>query len=315
MNTINKESLLHEALAQCVSKTNLIDAPKMEGKVRDVYDLTDKLLLVTTDRLSAFDRQLTTVPFKGEILNQLSAFWFEKTKHIVKNHFISMPHKNSMLVKKLEVFPIEFVVRNYITGSTNTSLWTLYQQGVRNVGQQVLPEGLQKNQKLLMPIITPTTKAVAGDKPIEREEIIAKGLMSEDDFDKTAKVALELFNFGSEYALEQGLILVDTKFEFAKDSDGNIVLVDEVLTPDSSRYWRLSNYQQRMQNSQEPDNFDKEIIRLWYKAKCDPYNDKELPRAPDDLRLQVTQIYASLYKQMTGRDFILSKLDETSELA
>lgn len=315
MNTINKEQLLKETLSHCVSTTNLVDAPKVEGKVRDIYDLDDRLLLVTTDRISAFDRALTTVPFKGEILNQLSAFWFEKTKHIVKNHLISIPHKDSMLVKKLEVFPIEFVVRNYITGSTNTSLWTLYQQGVREVGQQVLPDGLIKNQKLPQPIITPTTKAVVGDKPIEREGILSEGFMTAEDFDKTAQIALDLFKFGSEHAEKNGLILVDTKFEFAKDSNGDIVLVDEVLTPDSSRYWRLSNYEQRMKDNVEPDNFDKEIIRLWYKGKCDPYQDKELPKAPDELRIQVAKIYASLFEQITGTSFAFTQAETPAELA
>lgn len=313
MNTINRKELIKNQLNHCINNTSIIDAPKTKGKVRDVYDLKDNLLFVTTDRLSAFDRNLTTIPFKGEVLNQLSAFWFEKLKHIVPNHMLSLPAPNMMKVKKLNVFPIEFVVRAYITGSTNTSMWTLYQNGQRQFSDLTLEEDLKKNAKLPRAILTPTTKAVAGDKPIEADEIVKQNFMSQSDFDKASKIALKIFNHASEVAKSRGLILVDTKFEMAKDSDGNIVLVDEVLTPDSSRYWRLSNYQERLDNQLEPDNFDKEIIRAWYKKRCDPYKDKAIPEAPDELRAELAETYICLYEKITNQTFEVKneKLDSS----
>lgn len=313
MTTAQNDEIYTKALTQTIDSTELSDVKKVEGKVRDIYDLGDKLLLVTTDRLSAFDRRLTTVPFKGQVLNQISAFWFENTKDILPNHMISMPYANAMLVKKIKVFPIEFVVRGYITGSTNTSLWTLYQEGQRDVGGRVLPDGLTKNEKLPEPLLTPTTKAEAGDRPIEKEGIISEGFMSEEDWHKASTLALQLFDRGSKLAKERDLILVDTKFEMGKDDEGNIVLVDEALTPDSSRYWRLNNYLSRTANKEEPDNFDKEMIRLWYKTQCDPYKDKVLPEAPADIRVKVAEIYVSLYEQMTAKAFNFSEkcLDST----
>ncbi len=303
MNTIKYEEKISTALDSCIEKTSMSKLKKTTGKVRDIYDLGQELLLVTTDRLSAFDRSITTIPFKGQVLNQLSKFWFNKTKHIVSNHMLETPYANTMRVKKYQVFPIEFVVRSYITGSTNTSLWTLYSQGEREFGGVTLDEGLQKNSKLLEPILTPTTKAIAGDKPIEKDEIIALGLMSAKDWHNASAIALQLFDEASNISLKQGLILVDTKFELGKDKNGNIILVDEALTPDSSRYWRLSNFDERIKNGLEPDNFDKELIRLWYKEVCDPYSDKELPKTSDELRVKVAGIYISLYEQMTGEQF------------
>jgi phosphoribosylaminoimidazole-succinocarboxamide synthase len=313
MNTKIPDDVYVNELPHTIKKTGLALKNRVEGKVRDIYDLQDKLLLVTTDRLSAFDRRLTTVPFKGQVLNQISAFWFEQTKDIVPNHMLSMPYANAMLVKKIKVFPIEFVVRGYITGSTNTSLWTLYQEGERQFGGRVLPDNLTKHQKLPEPLLTPTTKAVEGDRPIEREGIIQEGFMSEEDWEKASAIALKLFDKASKMAKERDLILVDTKFEMGKDEEGNIVLVDEALTPDSSRYWRASNYQAHIAKGEDPDNFDKEMIRLWYKKQCDPYKDKLLPDAPDELRVQVSKIYVALYEQMTGRQFQFDdkKLDES----
>lgn len=297
------DAVFEKALRHTLSKTAIRSFPKTEGKVRDIYDLGGRLLLVTTDRLSAFDRRLTTIPFKGQVLNQISAFWFDQTKDIVPNHMISTPYANAMLVKKLKIFPIEFVVRGYITGTTNTALWTLYQSGLRTVSGVTLPDNLIKHQALPSPILTPTTKALVGDRPIEKEDIIKEGLMSESDWENAADIAMKLYQRGRQLAAEHDLILVDTKFEMGKDPQGNIVLVDEAMTPDSSRYWRLSNYDTHMSRGEDPDNFDKEKMRLWYKAHCNPYKDKALPNAPDDIRIEVAKIYISLYEQMTGQAF------------
>ena len=298
MTTVNSDIELKTTAATTIS-----DAEKTSGKVRDIYDLDDKLLIVTTDRLSAFDRAITTIPHKGQVLNLISEFWFKKTASIVNNHCLSVPLSNTMLVKKVDVLPVEFVVRGYMTGSTSTSIWTLYQQGERDFGGITLPDGLTKNAKLPKPIITPTTKSIESDEPITAEEIVAQGLMTQAMWDKASEIVLSLFNMASTFVSEQDLILVDTKFELGVDEHNEIILIDEVLTPDSSRYWRQSNYLEKLKAGQEPDNFDKEILRRWYREHSDPYKDEVLPEAPTSLRQQLSDTYISLYEKITGSVF------------
>jgi phosphoribosylaminoimidazole-succinocarboxamide synthase len=219
---------------------------KSSGKVRDVFDCGDKLVIITTDRQSAFDRNLAAVPFKGQVLNMLSAWWFEQSRHIVPNAFIASPHPNVTIACKCTVFPIEFVVRSYITGSTATSMWTNYANGVRSYCGHTLPEGLKKNQKLSRVIITPTTKSAEHDALTSADEIVAEGVMTQGQWDTCAHYALSLFTLGQELCAQRGLILVDTKYEFGMDvRDGAIRLVDELHTPDSSRFWVANNYDQR----------------------------------------------------------------------
>ncbi len=219
---------------------------KYDGKVRDMYICRDFVILITTDRQSAFDRQLASVPFKGQVLNMTSLWWFEQSKHIVPNHIIANPHPNVTIGKRCKVFPVEFVMRGYITGSTSTSLWTNYKKGVRYYCGHHFPDGLVKNQKLTENKLTPTTKSDEHDELISAEEIISKGYMSKEDWDVCANYAYQLFAFGQEVAKKNGLILVDTKYEFGKDENGNIVVVDEIHTPDSSRYWVADTYEARM---------------------------------------------------------------------
>ena len=221
-------------LNNTLTETNLESGNKRTGKVRDQYDLGDKIILITTDRQSAFDRVLASIPFKGQVLNLTSAWWFEKTKEIIANQVINIPDPNLTLAKKCDVFPIEFVVRGYITGSTSTSLWTVYNNGDREYCGNFLPEGLAKNQKLNKNMLTPTTKEVDHDRPIAPNEIVSEGWMTQEDWNYCSKKALELFEFGQKKAAENGMILVDTKYEMGKDEDGNIVLIDEIHTPDSS---------------------------------------------------------------------------------
>lgn len=289
-------------LDHCITATNY-PGKKHVGKVRDTYDQGDKLLLVTTDRLSAFDRALTAIPFKGQVLNQISAWWFKKTEHIIPNHVIAIPEPNIMLTKKCKVFPIEFIVRAYATGSTSTSLWTHYEKGEREYCGHKLPEGLTKNQPLPRTILTPTTKEIEHDQPLSANDILQQKLMTKQDWEYVSKIALQLFNFGSKIATERSMILVDTKYEFGKDKEGNILLIDELHTPDSSRYWRASTYQVRLAEGKEPDNFDKEIVRLWYKQHCDPYKDKTLPPAPKELIIKLAERYIQLYEMITGEKF------------
>ncbi|KAI5064054.1 hypothetical protein GOP47_0020724 [Adiantum capillus-veneris] len=298
-------SVISKELANCLAETHLHQAISQlgspsTGKVRDIYDAGNYLILIATDRLSAFDRILASVPFKGQVLNQTSLWWFNKTEHIIPNAVISSPDPNVTIATKCKVFPVEFVVRGYVTGSTSTSLWTIYAKGLRNYCGNNLPNGLVKNQRLSANILTPTTKATDHDLPISGEEIVGRGLMSQKDFEDVRERALALFAFGQQVAAEHGLILVDTKYEFGKAPDGSILLIDEVHTPDSSRYWVKASYEERFKMGLEPENIDKEFLRLWFKENCDPYNDKVLPSAPSELVSELARRYILLHDTITG---------------
>ena len=290
-------------LDNTLTETKLNSISKKKGKVRDQYDLGKSLALITTDRQSAFDRVLAAIPFKGQVLNLASAWWFEETKHIIKNHVIDVADPNVIIAKKCKVFPIEFVVRGYITGSTSTSLWTVYNNGDREYCGNTLPEGLKKNQKLEENMLTPTTKEEDHDRPISPSDIVSENWMTQEDWDYCSKKALKLFEFGQKKAAEHGMILVDTKYEMGKDEDGNILLIDEIHTPDSSRYWVAGSYEDRIDQDKEPQNIDKEFLRLWFVDNCDPYNDKELPAAPDELVIELSSRYIYLYETITGSVF------------
>jgi phosphoribosylaminoimidazole-succinocarboxamide synthase len=294
---------IERQLKNCLTQTNLSIGNKKIGKVRDSYVLPDKIVLITTDRQSAFDRVLAAIPFKGQVLNQTSAWWFEQTKNIVPNHVIAVPDPNVTVGKKCTVFAVEFVVRGFITGTTSTSAWVNYQNGMREYCGNTLPEGLKKNQQFERPIVTPTTKSDEHDRLITPAEIVAEKLMTQEEWDYVSGKALELFMFGQKVADEHGLILVDTKYEFGKDENGNIMLIDEIHTPDSSRYWIAKSYAERMAAGQEPENIDKEFLRLWFTKNCDPYNDKELPTAPDELVIELSRRYIMLYEMITGKKF------------
>ena len=301
---------INENLTNTIQDTN-IDAPnKKTGKVRDAYFLDDRVVMISTDRQSAFDRVLAAIPYKGAVLNSVSAWWFKQTEHLFPNHLISTPDPNVSIVEKCTVFPVEFVVRGYITGTTDTSLWTVYNKGDREYCGNALPEGLKKNDKLTTPMLTPTTKDKVHDRPVSREEIIDLGLMSAEDYDVAAKMSLDLFSFGQETAKKNGLILVDTKYEIGTDFSGKIKFVDEIHTPDSSRFWISSSYKERIASGQEPENIDKEFLRLWFAKNCDPYNDEVLPDAPDDLVAELSARYILLYELITGEKFIFPDLSD-----
>jgi phosphoribosylaminoimidazole-succinocarboxamide synthase len=298
------KEVIRQNLRNCLDDTSFLNlSGRKQGKVRDTYDLGDTLVLITTDRQSAFDRVLASIPFKGAVLNQVSGFWFEKTRHIVQNQVVSIPDPNVTIAKKCEVFPVEFVVRGYLTGSTDTAAWTQYAAGVRTICGNVLPNGMFKNQKFTKPILTPTTKAETHDESISAQQIVERGIIDEKTWEKLATIVFRLFEFGMQTAEQHGLILVDTKYELGIDKNGNILLIDEVHTPDSSRYWLKETYEDRLHKGQEPENIDKEFLRLWFREHCDPYNDKVLPPAPDDLVIELSARYIRLYEMITGRDF------------
>lgn len=295
---------IQENIAHCLTKTSLGITDYYQGKVRDRYNLGHSFALITTDRQSAFDRILATIPFKGQVLNQTGAWWFNQTKHIMPNHVIDLPDPNVTIAKKCKPFPIEFVVRGYVTGSSSTSLWTIYKEGKREYCGLSFPENLKKNQALDTPVITPTTKEESHDRPISAKEIVKEGWMEQEHWDYCSEKALELFQYGQEIAQKNGLILVDTKYEMGLSDDGEITLIDEIHTPDSSRYWVQESFEQRLQKGQEPENIDKEFLRLWFKDHCDPYNDPELPPAPEDLVIELSARYIHLYETITGINFV-----------
>ncbi len=273
------------------------------GKVREWCKMGDQRVIVTSDRISAFDCVLGTIPFKGQVLNQLAAFWFEKTKDIVPNHIVSMPDPNVVVVRECEQLPLEFVVRGYITGVTKTSAWYNYEQGVRNMCGNVLPEGLKKDQRLDTPIVTPTTKHEKHDRNISRDEAIAEGLIDGALFDEAADLCLKLYNYGVEYAATRGLIFVDTKYELGR-IDGKLVVSDEVNTPDSSRYWYADTYQELFDAGEPQRKLDKEYVREWLAAQGF-LGDGELPELSDEVRIEASRRYIQAYELITGQEFIV----------
>ena len=296
--------IIKKHIDDVLTETNFTNhGEKKVGKVRDTYFSKDRVILITTDRQSAFDRMLAAVPFKGQVLNQVSAWWFEKTKHIVPNHVISMPDPNVLIARRCEIFPVEVVVRTYLTGTTSTSIWSNYEKGQREFGGLVLPDGLKKNSKLERAILTPSTKHDEHDRNITPEEIVSEGLMTEEDWGKVSEYALKLFAFGQEEAAKHNLILESTKYEFGKTNDGEIIIADEMHTPDSSRYWLADTFEERIAEGKEPENIDKEFLRLWFKDHCDPYKDKVLPEAPVELVAELSRRYIMLYEMITGQKF------------
>jgi phosphoribosylaminoimidazole-succinocarboxamide synthase len=298
------KDIIEQNLRNCLDDTSFLPLPnRKKGKVRDTYDLGDKLLLITTDRQSAFDRILADIPFKGQVLNQVSAFWFEQTRDIVPNQVIDIPDPNATLAKKCTVLPVEFVVRGYLTGSTDTSAWTQYSKGNRNLCGNKLREGMKKNQKFEKPILTPTTKSDLHDESISIEEILKRGLIEKPVWEQCESIVFKLFERGMHIAAFHDLILVDTKYELGLDAEGKIMLIDEIHTPDSSRYWLAESYPSRFRSGQEPENIDKEFLRLWFKDHCDPYKDKVLPAAPKELVAELSSRYIKLYEMITGKEF------------
>ncbi|MDC0033507.1 phosphoribosylaminoimidazolesuccinocarboxamide synthase [Alphaproteobacteria bacterium] len=299
--------------AMCLTEANFSELPNFqEGKVRDSYDLPDgRRIMITTDRQSAFDRVLAAVPYKGQVLNQTARFWFDQTADICPNHVLDYPDPNIVVAKNLSMLPVEMVVRDYITGSTETSIWPMYDRGERLLYGIPFPDGLTKNQKLPETILTPTTKAEQGDHdaPITPEGIVARGLLSQEQWDELARLSLAIFARGRDVAARNGLILVDTKYEFGLDEEGKITLADEVHTPDSSRYWHAGSYSDCLAAGKEPESLDKEFLRLWIAERCDPYKDP-IPEIPPDTLIEFSEKYIVLYELVTGLPFKRPSIDE-----
>jgi phosphoribosylaminoimidazole-succinocarboxamide synthase len=279
------------------------------GKVRDNYDLPDgpngrRRIIIATDRLSAFDRSIAAIPFKGQVLTQTARFWFDRTADLCPNHVIEYPDPNVLLCRRLDILPVEVVVRDYLAGTTATSVWSMYKSGRREIYGLRFPDGLRENQKLPEPIITPTTKARDGehDEPVTASEIVDHRLLSARQWQEVSERALALFARGRDLAAERGLILVDTKYEFGLDPAGNIVLADEIHTPDSSRYWFAESYPRRFAAGEPPDSFDKDFLRRWVAARCDPYRDP-IPPIPREVIAETARVYVGAFEKITGEEF------------
>ncbi len=308
---------LEEALLRPLEGTHFEGlGERYEGKVRDNYTLSDgRRLIVVTDRISAFDHVLGTIPLKGQVLNRLAAYFFEKTKDVAPNHVLSVVDPNVLACRECAPLPVEFVVRAYATGTTSTSLWTHYERGARTFCGHVLPEGLKKHQRLAHPIVTPATKAPIGQHDVSgsREEMLAGGRITGDDFDRAAKMALALFARGEELAAARGLLFVDTKYEFGKTRDGEIVVIDEIHTPDSSRYWIAASYEARLAKGEDPESLDKDFVRRSLLAGG--YSgDGPPPPLSREVRLGAAERYIRAYEMLTGEIFVPDLQDPISRI-
>jgi phosphoribosylaminoimidazole-succinocarboxamide synthase len=297
---------LTAALPRCLDRTDLRLGTKYEGKVRDNYSTGDgRRFIVVTDRISAFDRVLGTVPYKGQVLNTLAGWWFEKTRSTAPNHVLRVPDPNVLECVECTPLLVEMVVRAYATGTTSTSLWTHYERGVRSFCGHTLPDGLKKHEKLPRAILTPATKAPKGEHDVSgsREEILATGRVTPKDFDEAAELAMALFAEGQRVCAAQGLILVDTKYEFGRTREGKLVVIDEIHTPDSSRFWQLATYDERFRAGQDPEPLDKDYVRRWYLARGYK-GDGAPPPLDDEIRVGVAQRYIAAFEQITGAPFV-----------
>jgi phosphoribosylaminoimidazole-succinocarboxamide synthase len=293
---------------------------RYEGKVRDNYSPegpgAGKRFIVVTDRISAFDRILGTIPFKGQVLNRLAAWWFERTKDVAKSHYVRVPDPNVLECIECTPLPVEFVVRAYMTGSTSTSMWTHYEAGEREFCGHALPDGMQKNQRLEKPVLTPATKAKLGehDVSLSREKILELGTITARDFDLAADIAMKLFSAGVKTCAERGLILVDTKYELGKTKDGEIVVIDEIHTPDSSRFWLASSYDERFAGGLDPEPLDKDFVRRYYTA-LGYRGDGDAPELPPEVRIGAAKRYMEAFEKITGDTFVPDLEDPLPRIA
>ncbi len=285
-----------------------IDLPlpdRRDGKVRASWSCGEhRRLIVTTDRLSAFDRVLAGVPFKGQVLNQLSAWWFERTADLIPNHLLSVPDPNALVAVEARPLPVEVVVRGHITGVTDTSLWGMYDTGVRHMYGYDFPDGLSKNTALPAPIVTPTTKAAHGghDEPLSCDEVVERDLLPAELWERVMAAARTVFARGVELGTEAGLILADTKYAFGLTADDELILIDEVHTPDSSRWWMADSYEQRLAQGDEPESLDKEVVRRAF-ANIGYKGEGPIPTVPDEVWSATTARYIVAYERLTGRPF------------
>jgi phosphoribosylaminoimidazole-succinocarboxamide synthase len=308
--------LLLEQCPRTLVRTDLSGlGRRVEGKVRDNYVEGGRRVIVATDRISCFDVVVGTLPFKGQVLNQVAAFWFERTAAVAPNHLVAVPDPAVSVVRECRLVPVEFVVRGYLTGVSATSIWSAYERGERVYCGHRLPDGMKKHEPLREAIVTPTTKAEKGshDELISRDDAIRLGLASEELYDRAAATALRLFAEGTSWAAERGLILVDTKYEMGLDERGGLVVIDEIHTPDSSRYWYRDTYPRAISEGRDPEALDKEYVRRWL-VERGWRGEGPHPAIPDDVRCEASRRYIEAYERVTGRQFEPSTEDPTERI-
>jgi phosphoribosylaminoimidazole-succinocarboxamide synthase len=300
-------ALLRELCARTLDRTDFRGlGRRIEGKVRDSYVEEKRRTIVVSDRVSCFDVVVGTIPLKGQVLNQMAAFWFERTRELAPNHLLSVPDPNVSIVREVKILPVEFVTRAYLTGVTSTSIWTAYARGEREYCGHRLPDGLRKHERLPQPLLTPTTKAEKGehDELTSRAEIVRRGVLSAELYDRAEALALKLFAAGSAWAASRGLILVDTKYELGLDEGGNLVVADEIHTPDSSRYWYVDGYAESTSAGADPRALDKEYVRRWLVSERGYKGEGPPPQLPDDVRCEAARRYIEAFEQLSGRPFV-----------
>ncbi|HVK72540.1 MAG TPA: phosphoribosylaminoimidazolesuccinocarboxamide synthase [Kofleriaceae bacterium] len=307
------DAILHAQLGRTLERTSFEKLAgrgvltRYDGKVRDCYidPVHGERIIVVTDRLSAFDVVIGTIPFKGQVLNQLAQFWFDATAAIAPNHVVRSPDPNVMIARECRPLAVELVMRAYLTGVTSTSVWKAYEQGARTFCGHPLPDGMRKNQRLPRPILTPSTKAAKGghDVSVSRDELLAMGEVTARELDQAATIAEQLFAFGQRLAAERGLILADTKYEMGVLPDGTVCVIDEIHTPDSSRYWYADDYEARLARGEEPRSLDKEYVRRWLAEQARYTGDGPPPQLPDDVRVEAAKRYIQSYELITGKEF------------
>jgi phosphoribosylaminoimidazole-succinocarboxamide synthase len=301
---MDKEEIIKNSLKNILTDINIPElGEKKIGKVRDIFFKNKQIILIATDRQSVFDKVSIAIPFKGQVLNQISAWWFEQTKDIIDNSVISVPDSNVIIQKKCQVFPFKVIVQGYLTGSTLTSVWISYEKGVRNLCGNILPDRMWKNKKFEKNIITLSTKFEEHSRNISPEDIVNENFATREEWKYISQKALEVFNRGQEITKKVGLILADTKYEFGRDEKGNIIIIDEIHTPNSSHYWLSDTYEENIDEGREPDSIDKEFLRLWSKENCDSYSKEELLPVLDKLITEFSKKYINLYEMITGEEF------------
>jgi phosphoribosylaminoimidazole-succinocarboxamide synthase len=309
---MNLDAALQSQLSHTLAKTPWTQlagrrVERYDGKVRDCFIDRERgeRVIVVTDRLSAFDAVVGTIPSKGQVLNQLATFWFDHTRNLAPNHMLRVPDPNVMIARECTPLPVEWVMRSYLTGVTSTSIWYAYERGARRFCGHALPEGMRKNERLPHAILTPSTKAAKGehDVSVSRDEILAMGRVTPEVFDRAAALAAALFAEGQRHALSRGLILADTKYEIGQDAAGELVVIDEIHTPDSSRYWYAEDYESRLARGEEPRSLDKEYVRRWLANEARWTGDGPPPQLPDDVRLEAARRYIASYELITGKTF------------
>jgi phosphoribosylaminoimidazole-succinocarboxamide synthase len=309
--------LLRELCSRTLDRTHFAElGTRIEGKVRDSYVDEKRRTIIVSDRVSCFDVVVGTIPLKGQVLNQMAAFWFEKTRALAPNHLIAVPDPNVSIVREVKILPVEFVTRAYLTGVTSTSIWTAYANGAREYCGHRLPDGLSKHAPLPQPLVTPTTKAEKGehDELTSRAELVRRGVISAELYDRAAALALKLFAAGSAWAATRGLILVDTKYELGLDEAGNLVVADEIHTPDSSRYWYRDTYASSLAAGADPKALDKEYVRRWLVSERGYQGEGEPPALPDDVRVEAARRYIEAFEQLSGREFVPDTSDPIARI-